>query len=252
MKKIVVFLVILISLGIVAFYLLLEPLLLRALNEGLDKTFQTQAQLNEVKLEVGESKLSLKGLAIASPDGFQRKEFLQLGEGSIQIQPSSLFEDTVIIEELDFENLSLQIAYDGSKINTEVLAPLPEKKEKIDWNKELLIRELNITGLKLFVRVPGKEREVEIPDIRIENLRVGKSPFPPMVHAIRQILDRILKEALKKYKEKYVTDLKDKLKQKVKEKVLDKVKLKLQNSGISESQLEDTAKSLKDKFKKFF
>jgi glutamyl-tRNA reductase len=81
---------------------------------------------------------------------------------------------------------------------------------------------------------------------------VGKSPFPPMVHAIRQILDRILKEALKKYKEKYVTDLKDKLKQKVKEKVLDKVKLKLQNSGISESQLEDTAKSLKDKFKKFF
>ena len=190
----------------------------------------------------------MNGLQIANPAGFERKEFLTLSQTSVKIQPSSLLEKTVVLEELSISDLYLQIAYDGTRINTDVLSPIEEGPKKSSWDKEILIRNLQVNGLKLFVLTPGRSKEINIPNIEIENLRIGKSPLPPAVHAIRQILDRILKESMQKYKEQYKQEIRSRLE----DKVMKKVGTKLKELGIEEDNLKDAANSLKDKLKKLF
>ena len=249
MKKIALILMIVFLAGLGLVYLGLETMILKRLNEALSQSFTTKASLQKVDLQWSNSSFSATDLVIENPSGFERREFLKLGKIMVRLQPSSLLEGTIIIEELNISGLALLIAQDEKGLNTQILAPQTEaKKSTTSAKRELLIRSMKVDGLKLFAMGMEREKEVEIPGFRLQNIRIGTSPLPPIIHAIRQIMEQILNEAMKQYKSTY----KQQIINRIETKVMDKLENNLRKLGIQDEYLQDAADSLKQKLKKFF
>lgn len=103
MKKVLIVLVVVIALVAAGFYLLfsnLNSLLAKAIEKNGGDVTQTDVGVSGVDVSIREGRGSIKGLAVASPEGFEAKRAFSLDDITIDIDVKSLRDDPIVIDEI--------------------------------------------------------------------------------------------------------------------------------------------------------
>ena len=200
-KKIFLFLVILVIAATAAIYFLGA----KALNKGIKNAVetvgpqitQTAVRLDTVDLSVLSGKGTLKGLYIGNPEGFQSENMFALGQIDIAVDTASLFGDTIIIEKIyiqkpeisyektlmssNMKQLLKNIKEFAGVTESEATEPSTESEPKTETNPEgtqasagtapqVIIKQFIIEEGTIFVGMIGEGTTVKLPRIELNDL----------------------------------------------------------------------------------
>ena len=136
-------------------------------------------EIAEVDLSLFSGSLSLRGLVIDNPDGYQHKKLLELESGLIQIRIKSLMADTIFIKIIKLKGVDLVVEQKGLTSNLQEVMDMIEMSKATELaRKKLEIDVLEISDIRVRVKllpVLGKMGTVtlKLPPIRMTDL--GKS-----------------------------------------------------------------------------
>lgn len=216
MKKLIKILAgILVVLAILVMFILfwLDSSLLKGFNAAAPKALGVPASLQDLQFRPLRGMASLEGLHIGNPEGFKTDGLLDLGSVAIRLAPSSLMTDTIIINEINIDDLV--VTFEKGLMNNNLNALIeslsakedpeaeaeeeaePEDEEKPEEAekpaKKVIIEKLSIRGSQMNVSMTaamGVSLPIPLPPITLTDL--GKeSDGVSAVEAIREILAAI-------------------------------------------------------------
>lgn len=228
MKKFLAIVLILISIVFGIAYISYEAVILEKINEGLKDSFKTSARLNGLRLNIFDSSLLVNDLIIENPKGFTNKNFVELKALSIKMPLFEQSKSKLVVESLSLEGLSIELAFEQSEINGNIMKESKEKKDSDILYPEVMFQTIKISGLKLLINFNGKISNLDVPDLILNNLLIQKDPNPPISNAIKQILQKVKVHCKKAYLEKYRSKLHQIIEDKTKQKISE-IKTKLGN-----------------------
>ncbi len=165
---------------------------------------QSSVTLDSVNLSIFSGNGNLKGLLIGNPKGFETEGIFALGEIDIDIEPKSLFTDTITINRIyiqkpavtyeqtlsgsNLKELKKNIqAFTGSKTTSTSTEDTSESTQK-----NIIIRELIIEEGTAAISGMGFTKEVTLP--KIELTGIGENGNS---QTISQILELVVSEIVK-------------------------------------------------------
>lgn len=219
MKKIfgIGLVLVIVSLGIA--YISYEAVILEKVNEGLKNSFKTSAHLDGLKMDIFDSSVKLNGLVVENPKNFSNKNFLELGNLAIKMPLFEQSETRLNVEYLNLDQLTIELAFEQSELNGDVIKKSESPKEGSKLYPEVMIKQVKISNLKLLVNFKGKISKLDVPDLVLTDLLIQKDPAPPLKNAIKQILYKIKEHCKTAYIEKYRSKLHQVIEDKTKEKI---------------------------------
>ena len=173
---------VLVIVAVAAIELSANSILKVAIETAATKALNVGVSLKSLDLSILKGQISLEGLLIKNPPGYQHDKLLELRAARVQVDITSLLSDTVKIKEIMFDGMDLTLEQKGISGNNlqDVINALPggEKKaapEQQPAGKKLLIKTLEISNTTVNVKllpVPGKSDTVtlKLPNIRLTDL----------------------------------------------------------------------------------
>lgn len=205
-KKILLFLVILVVAGVAALYFLGSSALNKAIKHGVEtfgpEVTQTAVTLDSVNLSFFSGSGTLKGLNVGNPDGFDSENIFALGEITVDIDPGSVFSDTIIINKIHI--LQPEISYEKTLSSSNVkellkniesfTGPTSETTEETPTeseaaSKKVVIKELLIDEGKIYVGALGMGQTVPLAKIEMSNIGEGGKTV-----SMAEVMDIILSQ----------------------------------------------------------
>lgn len=166
---IILVLVALVVIVIVAIGLFGGKMVRAGVEVGATKALNVPVTLESASLSLLAGKLELKGLQVSNPPDFQHEKLLTMGRAKVDVSLASLTSDTVEIEDMIFDDVSLVIEQKGLKTNLQtILDSLPkpdeEDEEEPTEEKEKPAKNLRIANLEIrnvevkakLLPIPGK------------------------------------------------------------------------------------------------
>lgn len=191
MKKVLIVVLVIVILIVVALVLLfsnLNSLVAKAIEKNGSNVTQTSVQVSGVDISLREGRGSIKGLTVASPQGFDARDAFSLDEIILDIDVQSLRGEPIVIDE---------IRITAPVINAEITKTGASNIEKIRENVNAYTAggsgqsdgQAKLIRIKLFVFEQGRveidvsalgleNRTVELPEIRMSNVG-GEAGAPP-------------------------------------------------------------------------
>lgn len=175
---------------------------------------KTDVQVERVDIELTEGRGSIYGLDVANPEGFSDNPILQVGEVTLQIQPSSLTEDVTVIRAIVVDGARLNAEHRGlADINMrDMLDNIqpdgpeePTKPTTASPDMRFMVEELQFTNAALNLHSEEfGERELAMQDIQLSDLgdreqgltpaQLGRAILSPIVDQARRRLEQELKD----------------------------------------------------------
>jgi hypothetical protein len=151
---------------------------------GAEKALKVGVRLDNISLSILGGKLNLNNLEVDNPQGYQNPNLLKVSSAYMALNIRSLLSDTVEMEKMQFDNISLAIEQKGLTSNLqEILNNLPKSdappQPGAKPSKQLKIRELQINGVAVNVKlmpVPGRADtlNLQLSPITLTNLGGGE------------------------------------------------------------------------------
>jgi len=216
----------------------------------------TEVSLAEVDIQLSAGRGVLKGLSVANPAGYQKPYAFSLGEIALDIDPASLTQDVIVIDEILVSAAQLVAEYKDTKNNNlqslldniqgdSVKAPTQKsatEAQTVDASSNVLlaVRKFTFEGTSIDVVTPKwGERKVSLPAINLNDLGSASSGLTP-----EQLTQKVVKLLLEQAKQAVSRDLKALAKEKAKQELKSKLDGKL--SAENKEKLE----GLKSLFKR--
>ncbi|MCF7956286.1 MAG: hypothetical protein K9M75_10820 [Phycisphaerae bacterium] len=140
----------------------------RALKAGIEtaasKTLKVDVTVEDVSLSILKGSVELEKLIIPNLKGYENPNLLEAGKAKIDVGLKSLMSDTVEIDDMIFNDITVVIEQKGLTNNLkEILKSLPkadkEKKDEEKSEKSLLIKNLELNNITVKIKllpIPGK------------------------------------------------------------------------------------------------
>lgn len=212
------------------------------------KVTSTDVRLNNVNITLQDARAELTGFSVANPTGFTSKNAFSFENITLDLDPSSLQTDVIVIDEMTVSGVNITAEQKGLDTNIQQLLNLIEKNVGGGANAEsetasdspskqikLAVKKLAFTdnSINLITEKYGKHGLV-MPKIEAVNLgsptqgltpaELGKAIAQPLLDNARKTVE----QKLRKIAEEQVKDKAEaKLQQKLDEKLSDKDKEKL-------------------------
>ncbi len=186
--RIGIVIVLLLIVAILAVTFFLDGAVKRGVETVGPRLTKVQVKLDGVTLSLLSGSGKIKGLLVGNPEGYKTPQALTVGSARIDLKPTSLLSDKVVIKKI--EVIAPEITFEGgfggnnlSKIRANInettggggtnaaAKPATEKP-----GKKLQIDDFLISGAKLHVSVTGmggKSIAVPMPDIHFSDLGTG-------------------------------------------------------------------------------
>ena len=191
MKKILIKILVAILIVVVVAAALVHFLGDRALKVGIEtaatKVLGVGVTVGDVSLSLLKGTLDLNNLVISNPADYEHPNLLELGNAHVDVDVMSLLGDTVNIEDIRLDGITVVIEQKGLSNNLNVvLASLPaggakeaKPEEEAAEGKKLQIANLEVTNVKVKVKllpIPGRSDTVELnlAPIKMTNLGSGE------------------------------------------------------------------------------
>jgi hypothetical protein len=202
-------LLVLIVVGVAVY---LDEVIGSAIERGGSHALGVPTHLSRAVLRPITGSLTLHGLTIANPPGFDAEHFIRLGEGFLALDPATLLEPTLEVHSLRLSDVELSLEKSGSGTNYEVIlanmaspdaaAPDAEAEEVSDESgggPALIIRELLIEDVLAHYDVAGglASVDVTIPEIRLTD--IGGEGNPVTTSELTEIVVRALLASVARY-----------------------------------------------------
>lgn len=185
MSKIVVGLLVFILIVILLISIFGDSALKTGVETAATSAMKVNVKLDDISLKMLAGKMKMNNLVVDNPEGYENPTFLELGNAYIDLKTTSLLSDTIEIEKIQFDNITLVMEQKGLTNNLkEILANLPksepaekpaEDKGEEKPGKNLLIKQLDIKGVTVKVKllpIPGRADTLtlKINPIHMENI----------------------------------------------------------------------------------
>jgi hypothetical protein len=158
--------------------------------------------ISDIDLSLARGALSLDEVTIKNPSRYDLPDLLRLKHGQIRLKPTSLIKDTVDIQGIYLDGITLVIEADNGTTNVqEFFKRLPDPSDSDrEMGKRLHIDELVITHAEVhskIIPIPGKHKILilDLPEIRLEKL--GYTDDIDTVALTGKILVALTEETLK-------------------------------------------------------
>ncbi len=172
---------------VVVLMLSLGSIIKSAVNTAGPKLAGVPVHLDGVSVNPLTGLVSIKGLVIGNPQGFNTPSAMELGEFKLSIAMPSLFSDTIVIKQILIN--APQITYEKSLKSSNLstlqanltpketaaqkpeAAPAPEKKKGAA--KKVIIEDFQLNGAKVNMTITalgGKKMTLPLPDIHIKDI----------------------------------------------------------------------------------
>ncbi|MDO3382194.1 DUF748 domain-containing protein [Gilvimarinus algae] len=180
----------------------LDGLVARVIESVGTEVLQTEVSLDSVNFELDKGRGELHGLSIANYPGFEQPTLFKLNQIALQIEPSSVNSQVVVIDEILVDGAHLTVEHTGvAKTNIQTLIDTVKRgstqtSESKNSTQEprFMVEKLSFTDISMDVISPQLEnRTVTLQDIQRENLGTREQGLtgPELVEAVIQpIIDR--------------------------------------------------------------
>lgn len=167
-----------------------------AVEKGATRALAVPTEVGSVSIRPFRGSIALADLSVANPAGFSEQPCLSLSAGSMQVDLSSLMQDTVEVPSLEFSGVRLRLEGRGTKTNYGALLENLErqaggesgesKPDSADGGsqKRFIVRELVIRDVLVEAdyaldsplgQLASSHAQVTLPEIRLHNLGNGES-----------------------------------------------------------------------------
>jgi hypothetical protein len=220
--------------------LCLDSLLVKGVNNYGPQFTQTKVTLKSASLSPLSGSGQLTGLVVGNPAGWSERDAMSLGRVQFDIEPMSVFGDTVVINELSIDapefNYETKIIASNLKdilANIEkVTGSKKEDRSETGPGKKFILKKFRLTNGKATVGLGPKAVSVTFPDVGIDDIGVPEGGITA---------DQLSGVLLKKVLASIVSGASEALG------VFDPAR-----ASITTEQLKDAAKNAGDALKKMF
>lgn len=179
----------------------------RALKTGIEtagsKTLNVDVTLEKISLSIFAGAVELNDLIIANPEGYQNPNLLEAGRVKVDVELASLMSDTVNIEDMIFEDITIVVEQKGLTNNLqEILDSMPkadedaepvekEPAEEEKPAKNLVIKNLELNDIQVKVKLlplPGKADTIPLKLAPIKMTDLGTDSKLDMAKLTAKIL----------------------------------------------------------------
>jgi hypothetical protein len=211
MKKILIKILVAILIVVVVAAALVHFLGDRALKVGIEtaatKVLGVGVTVGDISLSLLKGTLDLNNLMVSNPAGYEHPNLLELGNGHVDVGVMSLLGDTVNIEDIRLDGITVVIEQKGLSNNLNVvLASLPaggakeakpkEKAAEGAEGKKLQIANLEVTNVKVKVKllpIPGRSDTIELSLAPIKMTNLGSGEKMDTAKLTEKVLSAIAK-----------------------------------------------------------
>jgi len=222
-KILLVCLVALVVLGLVASVLtmvFLDKIVKTGIETVAPTITQTTVTLDGVHISILTGSVSLKGLVVGNPPGYNTPQAISVGKAAVSVVPNTLMADKIVVHsivvdapEVTFEgnpfgNNNLMKIKDnvdsGAAATTQAAAQAPAGAKSKGAAKKMQVDVFDITGIKIHATlagvssIPGLEGKtftVPIPDIHFTQLGTGPEGITA-ADLTQKVLTQISKESI--------------------------------------------------------
>ena len=161
LETIILVVIILVALLLLGFELFGEHIIKTGIEAAGTKALKVGVTIDDLDLSIYKGQVRMRGLAVDNPAGYEQKYLLKLGTGEVKTRMKSLMSDTVQIESILLDEISLSIEQKGLSNNLQdILKSLPkaepsEPKEEAEKKpgKNLVVKNLKITNTTVKVKL---------------------------------------------------------------------------------------------------
>jgi len=184
----VVVLIVLVALGI---HFFLDSAVKKGVETVGPKLTKVDVKLAAVHISLLSGSGKINGLVVGNPEPYKSPHSISVGTAALELKPSSLLSDKLIIKSIDVEapEITFEGGLSGNNLK-KILANLNESttgpggtnvpnatpKEQKKANKKLEVDEFKITGAKLTANITDLNKTVTIPLPTIELSNLGTGP----------------------------------------------------------------------------
>ena len=199
MKKIIFSLVIIVLIGLSAYFYLksnIDEIVREFIVEQVSEVTDTKVQLNAVKLDLKEGAGSLFNFEQPNPPGFQTKYAFHFDQAELDLDLKSIFDEVIIIEKVFINGAEVVYEYSDGKTNFIELKNIinanmnnktvaastsktdqPQQKEtkktQAKQSKKIIIKSFEMINTKVEGAVPfasSQTLSVTLPNIQLNNI----------------------------------------------------------------------------------
>ncbi len=217
MRRVLLGLLLVVVLAIGGVVLVFNFLATGAIGEAATAALGVETRLSRFLLVPFAGRVTLGGLSIANPPGFESEHFLKLGGGDLRLKVGSLLGDPIIIESIALDGVAVTLERNRSGTNygkildnlgTGQSAPAAGGEESAGPNvviHELVIRDISATVKVEVVGAKIADTTVSVPEIVLQNLGSPESGIT--MRELSALLTRKLLEGVSKAGGGIPTDL---------------------------------------------
>jgi hypothetical protein len=209
---IALFVLIVIALGVGVYYI--DSIAKKAIEYGGTEALGVTTSLESIDIALMDGRTSMKNLSIANPQVFDAQQLMQLGKGTLAINLKSLTQDTIIIPEISFSDLSLNIEQKDRASNIKKLMDSMSAKAPADTTegqprqdessakaaKQFIIERVVLNNIQVNDKISAMNNvltstSITIPTIQLKG--IGKSTNGlPMEAIIKELVNAILNASI--------------------------------------------------------
>lgn len=190
----------------------LNAMIRKGVEEVGGRSLGVDVQLSQANLSIMGGKVALTNLRVSNPEGFSTSRLFETANASAAMQPSSLFQDEVVIDSIVIDSPSLTI--EQSLHGTNMAAVLEnvkgeekaeekaeeEREEKPKKQKLYRVKMLQINGAKVTFASFLSAKEpvtVQLPDIQLENISSADGTGVTLAQLFQKVFVKMTETALR-------------------------------------------------------
>ncbi len=237
---IIFLLIVLLAIGAFFLYKNIDGLAKQAIEKVGSDITQTAVAVDSVKLELTEGRGAINGLTIANPQGFSDEKIFVLGTTVLQIAPTSIRDEVIVLNEILIDGAKLRLEHQNVA-DTNIQALMNNVRASLGTGEEepaetpsgkeprFMVERLKFVNISMDMISPHLEnRTLTLRDIERSNLgsrqqgltakELGMAIIQPLIDEARAKFEAEVKDrAGSKLKEKLDEKLSDKDKEKIDE-----------------------------------
>lgn len=175
--KLVVVLIVLVIIAAAGAWVYIDSIAKAAIERGSTSALGVETKVSSASLSLLHGQLTLKGLDVANPNGFDSKHFLNLKDGDVAVTFSSLRQDIIEVPHLLLTDLDVNLEKKEGKANYQTIldnlkGSESDTKPAAKEGKRYIIKTLEIRNVKVHVNLLGAVGNVNVPidEIKLENV----------------------------------------------------------------------------------
>lgn len=192
----------------IAVVVFVDPMITRAINEAGDRVMHVDTRVEACRLSLLKGVVTLRGIELKNPEGFQAPRMIYLEELSVTVSPWSLLGDRIhvrdveirgvdlVYEEAGFGRSNLSVFVNGLRERVNRRDPLLGESEAPE-KKSLIIDRIWVEGGRVTVSaVTSRGKGIVLPLPPVEIRDIGRGSRMGASEAVSQALRRLGQAAL--------------------------------------------------------